>query len=109
MARAEEYVVVICPSVEGTLHAQLRQCLKGDSRPVDYQAEQGFAEITAFLREESDALLAKGLVKPEIDPDGKRSLTLYGAFVMTWRSVWPGRVIVLALKRRDAMRVIAGG
>ena len=62
-----------------SLHAQLRQRLKGDLQPIDYQAEQGFAEITAFLREESDALLDKGLVKPEIDADGKRSLTLYGA------------------------------
>ncbi len=92
-----------------SLHAQLRQRLKGDLQPVDYQAEQGFAEITAFLREESDALLDKGLVKPEIDADGKRSLTLYGAFVMTWRSVWPGRAIVAALKRRGAKRAVARG
>ena len=92
-----------------SLHAQLRQRLKGGLQPVDYQAEQGFAEITAFLREESDALLDKGLVKPEIDADGKRSLTLYGAFVMTWRSVWPGRAIVVALKRRAAMRAVARG
>ncbi|OWL89781.1 hypothetical protein [Halopseudomonas aestusnigri] len=92
-----------------SLHAQLRQRLKGGLQPVDYQAEQGFAEITAFLREESDALLDKGLVKPEIDADGKRSLTLYGAFVMTWRSVWPGRAIVAALKRRGAKRAVARG
>ena len=92
-----------------SLHAQLRQRLKGDLQPIDYQAEQGFAEITAFLREESDALLDKGLVKPEIDADGKRSLTLYGAFVMTWRSVWPGRAIVAALKRRGTKRAVARG
>ena len=92
-----------------SLHAQLWQRLKGGLQPVDYQAEQGFAEITAFLREESDALLDKGLVKPEIDADGKRSLTLYGAFVMTWRSVWPGRAIVAALKRRGARRAVARG
>lgn len=92
-----------------SLHAQLRQRLKGGLQPVDYQAEQGFAEIAAFLREESDALLDKGLVKPEIDADGKRSLTLCGAFVMTWRSVWPGRAIVAALKRRGAMRAVARG
>ncbi|SDS35006.1 hypothetical protein SAMN05216271_1724 [Halopseudomonas sabulinigri] len=92
-----------------SLHAQLRKRLKGDLQPVDYRAEQGFAEIAAFLCEESDALLNKGLVKPKIDADGKRSLSLFGAFVMTWRSVSPGRLIVAAAKKRAAKRWLARG
>lgn len=90
-------------------HKQLRSKLKGDMPSIDYRAEQGFAEMAAFLREESDTLLAKGLVKPEIDADGKRPLTLYGAFVMTWRSVWPGRVVAVAAKRRLARRWLRSG
>ena len=87
-------------------HAQLRHRLKRDKQPVAYQADQGFAEIAAFLREESDLLLAKGLLKPEVDTNGKRSLTLHGAFAMTWRSVWPGRVIHAAVGRWRRRRLL---
>ena len=91
------------------LHRQLRSKVKREVQPVNYLGDQGFDEITLFLREESDALLAKGLLKPDIDANGKRSLTLYGAFVMTWRSVWPGRVIATLVKQRVAKRWLHSG
>ncbi|MEJ2529876.1 MAG: hypothetical protein P8Z39_07355 [Gammaproteobacteria bacterium] len=72
-------------------HRILREKYKADTQPVDCEVSNGFYEVEKFLKKESDALLSKGIVKGEIDSDGKRALTLYGAMALTWRSIPPGR------------------
>lgn len=92
-----------------SLQIQIRQNLKGSLQPIDYPLDQGFAEAEDFLRRESDALVAKGLLHPEVDADGKRSLTLRGALALTWRSVFPGRHIWGYITARRGQRVLQGG
>lgn len=75
--------------------------------PRDYDVENGFKEIEIGFRKESDALLDKGIVKPEIDSKGKRSLTLFGAFQLTYRAVPPGKKITAfftELRAKNALR-----
>ena len=55
---------------------------------------------------ESDALLGMGIVKDEIDENGKRSLTLPGAFAMTFRSVSPGKNIWGYIKEKKAEKFV---
>jgi hypothetical protein len=38
----------------------------------------------------SDELVKRGYCYNEIDTEGKRSLTWKGAYLLTWRSVFPG-------------------
>ncbi|SDU24418.1 hypothetical protein [Halopseudomonas salegens] len=90
-------------------HSQLRQRLKNNMQPVDYPVEQGFTEIERFFRRESDALLAKGLLHPEVGADGKRTLTLRGALTMTWRAVLPGRAIWGFITERRGRKILQEG
>lgn len=77
-------------------HTKLSGGLKQGLSPVDLDVTRGFGEVEDFLKVESDALLEKGIVEPDIDEDGKRRLTLYGAFVLTYKSVPPGKKIYTA-------------
>lgn len=92
-----------------SLQNQLRHKLKGTLQPMDYPLEQGFGEMEDFLRRESDALLAKGLLHPEIDESGKRALTLRGALTLTWRAVFPGVRIWGYITARRGQRLLQGG
>jgi len=74
-------------------HMKLKANINNDVSAVDYDLERGFGEVEDFLKKESDALLQKGIVKPDIDEEGKRSLTLFGALVLTYRAVPPGKNI----------------
>ena len=62
-------------------------------QPLEYDVSNSFQEVEFFLKKESDALLESGLVKKEIDTEGKRSLTLQGAIALTYRSIPPGKNI----------------
>jgi hypothetical protein len=75
---------------------------KPGSTPVSISG--GFKEVSEFIRKESDELLRLGMVKNEIDETGKRSLTLKGAFAMTFRSVPPGRRIRAYLSEKNARK-----
>ncbi len=88
------------------VHGKLKDSLKKSVLPVDYDTEKGFYEVEDYLRRESDALLEKGIVSSSIDQDGKRSLTLYGAFALTWRSVPPGKTIWGYLTQRRAEQAL---
>jgi hypothetical protein len=74
-------------------HTKLRGKIKNGVSAINYDLSRGFGEVGDFLKKESDALLQKGIVQPDIDEDGKRRLTLFGAFSLTYRSVPPGRYI----------------
>ncbi len=89
-------------------HRVLREKYKADLHPVDYDVSRGFYEIEQFLRRESDALLAQGIVKEDIDADGKRALTLYGALALTYRSISPGKNIMGYISERRAEAALTG-
>jgi len=88
------------------IHTDLKEKLKGNAQSLDYDVNSGFREIELYLKEESDPLLAKGIVNTAIDLDGKRSLTLLGAFALTYRSVPPGKNIWGYITEKRAERVL---
>jgi hypothetical protein len=84
------------------VHNLLKTRYKSNDRPVSYDISKGFSEVEAFMKKESDALVDKGFAQRDINSDGKRSLTLYGAFALTCRSVPPGRYILGFITERRA-------
>jgi hypothetical protein len=88
-------------------HSILKSKIKAKNDPVEFDLANGFFEVEKHIKREADALLEMGLVKNEIDENGKRSLTLKGAFIMTFRSVSPGKEIFGFLSKRQAMKLIS--
>lgn len=78
---------------------QLRDSLKNSNEAIPFDSSEGFKVVEDYMAKESDILVQKGYCKPEIDDSGKRSLTLKGAYVITWRSVFPGKKIRNALDK----------
>lgn len=97
VARANELLAI---------HIKLAAGLKKSLSPVGMDVSSGFSEIEYFFRLESDALLEKGIVEADIDAHGRRQLTLYGAFVLTYKSVPPGKQIVGYLSEQSAIKTL---
>ncbi|MBL1261384.1 MAG: hypothetical protein COB33_012735 [Thiotrichaceae bacterium] len=72
---------------------KLKSSLKNSSPSIAYKREDGFKKVEAFIAKESDELVALGYCKEAIDFEGKRNLTLKGAFAFTWKNVFPGKGI----------------
>lgn len=87
-------------------HSKLRENLLKRKVPVDYEIARGFGEVEDFINRESEALLQKGIVKPDIDPQGKRRLTLYGAILLTYKAVPPGKNIWGFITERQAKKAL---
>lgn len=87
-------------------HQKLKTAYKPQSVVKDYDVSRGFFGVEEFLRKESDALLSKGVVNETIDSEGKRSLTLFGAFCLTFRSVPPGKNIWAFITERRARNAL---
>lgn len=85
---------------------RLKTLLKAGRRVRGFDASRGLEEVEAFIGEESDAMVEKGVVKSEIDSDGKRALTLYGAFIVTWRSIFPGKNILARVTGQNSRRAL---
>ena len=81
---------------------KLKKQLSNTARPVPYDAAQGFRPVEAFMERECDELVRLGYCRPEIDRDGRRSLALKGAFLLTWKSVFPANKIVDYLDRKHS-------
>lgn len=69
----------------------LRSHLSNSSVPVPPQPDRLLEQVIEHFGIESDALVKRGICHPDIDTDGKRSLTLKGAYMLTWASVFPGK------------------
>lgn len=87
-------------------HLKLQKNIFKDMAPVAFEVERGFGEVEDFIRRESEALLEKGIVKRDIDPEGNRSLTLYGALLLTCTSVPPGVNIWGFITERQAKKAL---
>lgn len=85
---------------------KLKRLLKNSSSPVPYDKQTGFKMIEDFMAMESDDLVKKGYCKDEIDQDGKRPLTIKGAYLITWKSVFPGNKILNWLNGAYARKLL---
>ncbi|VAW89842.1 hypothetical protein MNBD_GAMMA17-197 [hydrothermal vent metagenome] len=85
---------------------QLKSSLKNSSSPIGYKREYGFSKIEAFIAKESDELVYLGYCKESIDLEGKRSLTLKGAFIFTWKNIFPGKGIYDKLDQAYSQKLL---
>jgi hypothetical protein len=82
------------------IHEKLRAKFKPDAEALEIGEAGPLAKLERYIRRESDALVERGLVHEEIDAEGRRALTLRGAFAMTYRSIGPGKQIWARLTAR---------
>jgi hypothetical protein len=83
----------------------LKAVLNNSAAPVAYEKDRGFEPVEEALARESDLLVSLGYCNGDIDPEGRRSLTMKGAYLMTWRSVFPGSRIKNAMDTAYARRL----
>ncbi|MGH8492876.1 MAG: hypothetical protein ACRERR_07190 [Moraxellaceae bacterium] len=69
-------------------------------------AGREFEEIADFLNREHQDLLRKGYFASALRPDGLRGLSLKGAYLMTWKLLWPTRPWLDAGQRRQGIRAL---
>ena len=94
----------------GELYARfrsLRAGLKNSARAVPYSADEGFRMVEDFMDHESDLLVEMGYCHPQIDAEGRRALTLKGAYLLSWRAAFPGKGLKGWLDRQHAQRLLA--
>src|SRR6218665_1650855 len=91
-------------------HALLQAALK-----LREQASGTRAAMTAgdevqraedFLNREHQDLLHQAYFAKHLRPDGLRGLTLKGAYLMSWKLLWPTRPWLDAQQRRKGMRAL---
>jgi hypothetical protein len=89
------------------IHRTLADRFAGDAEMLDYDIEGGFAQVQKYARMESDELVRMGYAREPIGSDGRRALTAKGAWLLTWRSIFPGNVLRQRTQNRVANRVLA--
>lgn len=92
------------------LHARflaLRASLKNTAQPMPYSADAGFRMVEDFMDRESDLMTRLGYCHPEVDADGRRPLTLKGAYLLSWRSIFPGRTLRGWREKQHSARLLA--
>ncbi|NLD35828.1 MAG: hypothetical protein GX654_03080 [Desulfatiglans sp.] len=103
---ALRYPDIKSPKELYNVFVRIKNNLKNTARPMAYDKSKGFKHIEDFMARESDDLVKRGYCYNEIDSDGKRSLTLKGAYLLTWRSIFPGSRIRELIDRSYASRIL---
>ncbi len=103
---ALRYPDIKSPKELYNIFLRIKNYLKNTALPMAYDKSKGFKHIEDFMARESDELVKRGYCYNEIDSDGKRSLTWKGAYLLTWRSVFPGNRIRDFIDRSYAARVL---
>jgi hypothetical protein len=80
--------------------ARARRALE---QPVALAPGRELEEVAAFLNDQQDAMIARGLLAPDTH-DGRRGLTRAGAYRVAWRCLWPGRAWLQRKARQRARR-----
>ncbi|MGF1529247.1 MAG: hypothetical protein ACFCBW_21070 [Candidatus Competibacterales bacterium] len=88
------------------IHGKLRSKYQPSASPLILDAKYCLQELADYIYRESEALRRLGLCRAPIDADGRRALTLWGAFVLTSRSVFPGQNWVERANRNRARRAL---
>jgi len=72
---------------------RLKQALKNSANPLRFDKAKGLQYLEDHIARESDSLVIKNYCYKAVDADGNRSLTWKGAFLLTWKSLFPGRLM----------------
>ena len=73
---------------------------------VTLEPGQEFKKISELLNKEQNELIEKGYVQPDIQND-QRSLTLKGAYFMTWKMLWPVKQILAKKELAFADKILS--
>lgn len=84
----------------------LASTLRNSALPANAAELDCFDVIRDYIEKESDELVRMGYCHPEVDASGNRSLTLKGAYLMTWGQLAPGNWIRKFLDARYARRLL---
>jgi len=71
--------------------------------PVTVPEGGEIACLEQFMNTEAAALRERGLYAAKCDDKGYRRLTLKGAYVLSWKLVWPWKPLCVWLARRRAL------
>lgn len=103
---ALRYPDIKSPQELYSVFLRIRNYLKNTARPMAYGKSKGFKHVEDFMARESDELVKRGYCFNEIDTEGKRPLTWKGAYLLTWRSVFPGSRIRDLIDRSYASKML---
>ncbi len=85
---------------------KIKSYVKNITPPIPCDKSNGLDSMTKFFAMESDELVHSGYCHKEIDSNGMRTLTLKGAYLMTWRSIFPGNIIQKAITSGFSKRLL---
>jgi hypothetical protein len=89
------------------IHRKFADKYASDAAVLDYDTEGGFSLVRKYMRLESDELVRMGYAREPIGSDGRRGLTVKGAWLLTWRSIFPGNVLRQRKQNRAATQALA--
>ncbi len=89
-----------------SIFIKLKSSLKNGSSSIAHKREDGFNKVEVFVAKESDELVSLGYCREPIDSDGKRGLTLKGAFIFTWKNIFPGKGICDKLDQAYSQKLL---
>ena len=101
------YPHIQAPKELYAIFRSLRQTHQHASKPIAVDPNKGFQLVAEHLAKEADILVENGYCKPEIDQEGKRSLTWKGACLMTWVGVFPGNRLKNKMEITYAKKLLA--
>lgn len=70
--------------------------------PLPLGSEDFLNRIATFMEQESEVLVQLGYCRAVVNADGRRSLTLKGAYWMSWKLLFPGKQLQTWLNKRYA-------
>lgn len=85
---------------------RLQDRLNFEPAPLE-EAEDWYLQIVAeFIAQEADVLVQRGYCREAVNDQGQRSLTLKGAYLMTWCFIFPGQLLKMVGEARYARRLV---
>lgn len=88
------------------LQAALKLRKQQTGTPATIAAGEEFQHACDFLAREQQDLIRRGYFANNLRPDGLRGLTLKGAYLMSWKLIWPTRPWLDAQQRRQGIQAL---
>jgi len=88
------------------IHQRLRDKYKKGIPVIAYDKSDAFSDAESSIFEESEELCKRGICHQEIDSNGMRKLTLKGAYMMSYRCIFPGTMICSYLGEKRSLKAL---
>lgn len=100
------YPAVNDPATLLDIFRKIRKRMAQQLPVKDWDPANGIAVVEDALARESDELVRLGYSREAVDDEGQRGLTIKGAYLMTWKNVFPGKQVQDWLDLRRARRIL---